>query len=122
MAAQHARDDREERPSGKSEQPGEGEGTASTEGSRGKKAEDDVTSDPALDDRVGSDWADEGGATPAGPATSTPGGPDTEESKRQVRIDREREEADGGGSDEHHGDRRDDETGSSEVSPDSPAD
>lgn len=33
--------------------------------------EGDVVTDPALDDRVGSDWADEGGATPEGPATST---------------------------------------------------
>lgn len=32
----------------------------------------DVASDPALDDRLGSDWSDEGGATSAGPATSTP--------------------------------------------------
>jgi hypothetical protein len=28
----------------------------------------DVTSDPALDDQIGSDWSDEGGATPTGPA------------------------------------------------------
>lgn len=32
----------------------------------------DVMSDPALDDQVGSDWADEGGAVPAGPATAAP--------------------------------------------------
>lgn len=31
---------------------------------------DDVRSDPALADNVGSDWTDEGGATPAGPATT----------------------------------------------------
>lgn len=31
----------------------------------------DVESDPALDDRLGSDWSDEGGAAPTGPATST---------------------------------------------------
>lgn len=31
----------------------------------------DVESDPALDDREGSDWGDEGGAAPSGPATST---------------------------------------------------
>ena len=38
-------------------------------------ADEDVMTDPALDDRVGSDWVDEGGATPAGPATDTaPGG------------------------------------------------
>lgn len=35
--------------------------------------EDDVTSDPARDDQVGSDWVGEGGATPQGPATDTPG-------------------------------------------------
>jgi len=35
---------------------------------------DDVMSDPALDDRVGTDWADEGGATPVGPATSVASG------------------------------------------------
>lgn len=34
-------------------------------------AEEDVMSDPALDDRVGSDWVDEGGAAPEGPATAT---------------------------------------------------
>lgn len=31
----------------------------------------DVKSDPALNDRLGQDWADEGGATPQGPATSS---------------------------------------------------
>jgi hypothetical protein len=31
-------------------------------------APSDVTSDPALDDQIGSDWSDEGGATPTGPA------------------------------------------------------
>lgn len=31
----------------------------------------DVTSDPALNDELGQDWADEGGATPRGPATSS---------------------------------------------------
>lgn len=55
-------------------------------------AESDVASDPALDDRLGSDWADEGGATPVGPASAAPGGVETEISKRQVRTDREREE------------------------------
>lgn len=54
--------------------------------------EHDVESDPALDDRLGSDWADEGGATSAGPVTSLPGGVETEASRRQVRIDRERDE------------------------------
>jgi len=33
----------------------------------------DVTSDPAKDDTEGQDWSDEGGATPAGPATDTDG-------------------------------------------------
>ncbi|WP_159706387.1 hypothetical protein [Arthrobacter sp. 18067] len=32
----------------------------------------DVVSDPALDDTTGSDWTDEGGAAPEGPATNTP--------------------------------------------------
>lgn len=31
--------------------------------------EGDVESDPALDDTTGSEWADEGGAVPDGPAT-----------------------------------------------------
>lgn len=31
----------------------------------------DTVSDPALDDDQGSDWSDEGGATPQGPATDT---------------------------------------------------
>ncbi|MEV8182823.1 hypothetical protein [Specibacter sp. NPDC078692] len=31
----------------------------------------DVESDPALNDGPGQDWADEGGATPQGPATSS---------------------------------------------------
>lgn len=30
----------------------------------------DVASDPALNDETGQDWSDEGGATPAGPATN----------------------------------------------------
>ena len=33
----------------------------------------DVDSDPALTDRDGQDWSDEGGATPAGPATNVDG-------------------------------------------------
>lgn len=32
----------------------------------------DVVSDPAKDDTEGQDWSDEGGATPAGPATDSP--------------------------------------------------
>jgi len=35
----------------------------------------DVVSDPALDDQTGSDWTDEGGAAPEGPATNTPAKP-----------------------------------------------
>ena len=33
-------------------------------------ADSDVQSDPALTDEQGSDWSDEGGATPSGPATN----------------------------------------------------
>lgn len=33
-------------------------------------AASDVHSDPALNDETGQDWSDEGGATPAGPATN----------------------------------------------------
>lgn len=44
----------------------------------GETAED-VLSDPALGDRIGSDWSDEGGATPSGPATRTPGPDDPEQ-------------------------------------------
>src|SRR5690606_25179977 len=40
-------------------------------GASGADAQSDVQSDPALDDNVGTDWADEGGATPVGPATAT---------------------------------------------------
>ncbi|MEV7607103.1 hypothetical protein AB0N65_16840 [Paenarthrobacter sp. NPDC089322] len=32
----------------------------------------DVITDPARDDATGSDWTDEGGAAPEGPATNTP--------------------------------------------------
>ena len=32
----------------------------------------DVVSDPGLDDTTGTDWTDEGGAAPEGPATNTP--------------------------------------------------
>jgi hypothetical protein len=34
------------------------------------QAAPDIESDPALNDRTGQDWSDEGGATPAGPATN----------------------------------------------------
>jgi hypothetical protein len=34
-------------------------------------ARDDVESDPAKGDDDGSDWSDEGGATPKGPASDT---------------------------------------------------
>ncbi len=69
----------------------------------GQETGEDVQSDPALDDRLGSDWADEGGATTAGPATSTPGGEELTEGddpKRRARIDREREERKGREEDE----------------------
>lgn len=36
-----------------------------------ESVEDDVVSDPARDDRPGSDWSTEGGATDNGPATDT---------------------------------------------------
>ncbi len=41
------------------------EGTHSADAARS-----DVQSDPALTDEQGSDWSDEGGATPSGPATN----------------------------------------------------
>ncbi|SEE30680.1 hypothetical protein SAMN04489740_1090 [Arthrobacter alpinus] len=49
------------------EEPDDHEGveTAPQSGSR------DVESDPALNDGLGQDWSDEGGATPSGPATSS---------------------------------------------------
>jgi len=34
-----------------------------------KGADDDVESDPAKEAETGSDWSDEGGATPGGPST-----------------------------------------------------
>lgn len=40
-------------------------------GPAGTEVEEDVMSDPALDDRIGSDWTDEGGAGVEGPATDT---------------------------------------------------
>lgn len=40
----------------------------------GNNGAPDVDSDPARDDTEGQDWSDEGGATPAGPATTTPSG------------------------------------------------
>lgn len=45
--------------------------TAVKTGNGSDQSNDDVVRDPALDYRVGNDWADEGGATPVGPATST---------------------------------------------------
>lgn len=36
--------------------------------SKKPESEDDVQSDPAKDTDDGSDWSEEGGATPAGPA------------------------------------------------------
>lgn len=41
-------------------------------GAEDADAKQDVVSDPALDDRIGSDWSEEGGATPTGPATTAP--------------------------------------------------
>ncbi|MEO9322366.1 hypothetical protein ABFT23_02690 [Nocardioides sp. C4-1] len=38
------------------------------------ETDQDAESDPALDDTTGNDWADEGGATPDGPATATSDG------------------------------------------------
>lgn len=35
-----------------------------------EQADTDQVSDPAKDDSVGTDWTDEGGATPEGPATA----------------------------------------------------
>jgi hypothetical protein len=34
-------------------------------------SDDDVETDPAKDTETGSDWSDEGGATPDGPSTDT---------------------------------------------------
>ncbi len=45
-------------------------GTANLGTSGGAHAASDVASDPALNDETGQDWSDEGGATPAGPATN----------------------------------------------------
>ena len=45
-------------------------GTANLGTSGGVHAASDVASDPALNDATGQDWSDEGGATPAGPATN----------------------------------------------------
>ena len=42
----------------------------STRPERPAPAARDVHSDPALTDQTGQDWSDEGGATPAGPATN----------------------------------------------------
>lgn len=44
--------------------------TAKPDGENGD-ASTDVLSDPARADLVGTDWTDEGGATPEGPATQT---------------------------------------------------
>lgn len=46
-----------------------GEQGAATPGTPAPGARD-VHSDPALTDQTGQDWSDEGGATPAGPATN----------------------------------------------------
>jgi len=56
---------------------GHGSTSAATPGKQGAAtpgtpapAARDVHSDPALTDQTGQDWSDEGGATPAGPATN----------------------------------------------------
>ncbi|GIU55993.1 hypothetical protein [Arthrobacter sp. NicSoilC12] len=49
-----------------------GEQGAATPGTPAPAARD-VHSDPALTDQIGQDWSDEGGATPAGPATNVDG-------------------------------------------------
>lgn len=41
-------------------------------GDEATPAGSDVSSDPGRDDSEGSDWTDEGGATPQGPATDAP--------------------------------------------------
>ena len=51
---------------------GHGSTTAATPGTPTPAARD-VASDPALTDQDGQDWSDEGGATPAGPATNVDG-------------------------------------------------
>ncbi len=51
---------------------GHGSTTAATPGTPVPAARD-VDSDPALTDQDGQDWSDEGGATPAGPATNVDG-------------------------------------------------
>lgn len=48
---------------------GHGSTSAATPGTPAPAARD-VHSDPALTDQTGQDWSDEGGATPAGPATN----------------------------------------------------
>lgn len=50
----------------------ESTGTSGNAASAGHAIHADVVSDPALDDATGSDWTDEGGAAPEGPATNTP--------------------------------------------------
>ena len=50
----------------------------------------DVESDPARDDRLGSDWSDEGGAAPSGPATSTGAdAPDADDAESDAAGDRD---------------------------------
>lgn len=66
------------------------ETVATEHGAPDNGAKEDVVTDPARDDRLGSDWADEGGATTTGPATATPGGEgaaDRDDPKRDVRED-----------------------------------
>lgn len=68
----------------------------------------DVVSDPARDDEVGSDWTDEGGASPQGPATST--GSANKENEADEEDDEDDE--DGGADGEASGDEAFEPTGS----------
>jgi hypothetical protein len=47
-----------------------GEPTTKKTGVGSENADSDVQSDPAKDAETGSDWTDEGGATPQGPANA----------------------------------------------------
>lgn len=48
------------------------------------EAEPDVVSDPSRDDREGSDWTDEGGASPDGPATAESSSVPSEEEEQEL--------------------------------------
>lgn len=47
-------------------------------------AEPDIVSDPAHDDEAGSDWTDEGGASPQGPATWTEHADDSQDQRKHT--------------------------------------